>query len=529
MHINNFKLMRIYLPTFFCIPLLLIFCYCNKGDNKHSAVKTFNLSDSLALFIPSSNLPLIIIDSKGNITDSLKLDSINFNKSVKDKLDTIKVKAKMGIINNVNGKPNTLTDFCEFYKIDIGLRGNFSLAYPQKSYNISLREDKTKVSLLDLPQESKWVLQGPFADKTLIRNALIYKLFEKMGHYAPRTRFCELIVDGIYRGIYLLTEKIERDINKINISSLTMNDTLNNQLSGGYIIKIDRDRKEHWKSPYPFSGNKPTVYDIVYPSPKEVLCEQKEYIKNYITLFEEELHYLRFINRESNYQNMIDINSFVDFLIINEFAKNYDGYRFSTYMYKDGNNGKLMMGPVWDYDFSLGISVMDYDFSPQGWIYKNNKYVPFWWESLMLDSVFRNHLEERWGECRKNLLSNEYIFHCIDSLTQQIGEANVRHFKVWPIQKKWPNKTVKPTYEGNIDYLKKWITDRLVWLDENWCLEDKDMEAKITEKINDIRANKKWQEAIKKKAEDHQISIEDQIVLDAIWMAKQDKKANNSK
>jgi hypothetical protein len=509
--------------SFLFLTILYFLSNCNYENKQHSE-NEFDLPSVLENIIPSTNLPLIIIDSKGRITDSLGLDTLKINQQAKDHLKAIKVKARIGIVNNDNGQPNLLTGVCEFYnKIFIKLRGNTSLAFNQKSYTFSLRNSKTKASILGLPQANTWVLYGPYSDKSLIRNALIYHLFEKMGHYAPRTRFCEAIIDGKYQGIYLLTEKIERDPDKINISPLTMSDSLSNQITGGYIIKIDRDRKEYWKSPYPFANNTPAVYDIVYPLPKHILCEQQEYIKNYVTLFEMELHYLRFIENESKYLDMIDVNSFIDFLIINEFSKNYDAYRLSTYMYKDVADAKLTMGPVWDYDYSLGAPIADYDCKPEGWMYKNSKYVPFWWERMMIDTAFSKKHLGRWKILRENVLSEENIYSCIDSLTRVLKEAKARHFERWPIENKWPNKIVEPTYEENIDYLKYWIKDRLIWLDNNWGKDEKEVEEMIVIKAKEIKSNSKWLEYIANQSESHQISIEDQIMLDAIWLVKKEK------
>ncbi len=119
-------------------------------------------------------------------------------------------------------------------------------------------EDDTSFSLMGLPAESDWILHGPYSDKALIRNYLAYTLARDMGHYASRTRFCELFLNDQYRGVYVLIERIKRDSARVDIAKLLPTDVTGDQLTGGYIVKIDRsagDYTDGWFSPYLGTGS----------------------------------------------------------------------------------------------------------------------------------------------------------------------------------------------------------------------------------------------------------------------------------
>ncbi len=181
--------------------------------------------------ITSSNLPIIVIK-----TDSQEI------------VDESRIKANMGIINNGEGMINHITDPYNDYsgKISIEIRGSTSQSFLKKSYGFETQYESGEnrnVSLINLPEENDWILYAPYSDKTLIRNILAYRLARELGHYAPRTKLCELIVNGEYRGVYVLIEKIKRDKNRVDISELNPDEISGDDVSGGYILKIDKKRK----------------------------------------------------------------------------------------------------------------------------------------------------------------------------------------------------------------------------------------------------------------------------------------------
>ena len=183
-----------------------------------------------------------------------------------------------------------------------------------------------------MPEENDWILYGPYADQTLLRNALTYKLFEKMGHYAPRNKYCELFINNDYVGIYLFIEKIKRDKNRIDIEEID-----EKNISGGYILKVDHmningnsvTEAEYWDSNYLSIGGDSTYFQYYYPKYDEITNDQKNYIQYFIDEFEDQLNSTFGID---DLENKIDFNSAIDFFIIQELSKNIDAYRLSTYL-----------------------------------------------------------------------------------------------------------------------------------------------------------------------------------------------------
>src|SRR6185295_18577145 len=156
----------------------------------------------------SSNLPIIVIDTHGSII-----------------VDDPKISADMGIIYNGPGIRNNLTDAHNNFdgKIGIEIRGSSSQMFPKKQYGIELTDvsgSSIDVSLLGMPKKDDWVLFAPYNDKSLMRDALAYKLGRDQGRYASRAKYCEVVINGVYEGIYVLFEKVKRDKNRVNIDKL---------------------------------------------------------------------------------------------------------------------------------------------------------------------------------------------------------------------------------------------------------------------------------------------------------------------
>jgi hypothetical protein len=433
----------------------------------------------------SSNLPIIVINTNGQTIP-----------------DEPKITADMGIIYNGEGKRNNLTDQFNIYngKIGIEKRGHSSQMFDKKQYGIELRNNNgndIKVSILGMPEESDWVLNASYIDRSLLRNVLAYKLSNDLGRYASRTRYCELVLNGEYRGIYIIQEKIKRDKNRVDIKKINKTDNSGDALTGGYIIKIDRvdPGDKYWTSPYPAvlgSTKSPITYIIEYPKASDITAEQFIYIQNYVTEFEKIMRSAFYRDPFAGYYNYIDIDAFVDYYLINEFSKNTDAYRLSAFMYKnkDSEKGKLVMGPAWDFDISFGLADYDDGFSPSGWQalkhYEGLWNAPFWTTNLMIDPVFKNKLAKRWHELKNNILSTSVINNFIDENVSYLSEAQQRNFTKWndlfnPLVYTWPNKNKFSNYLDEINYLKNWISQRSAWLDSNLPLDYSFVEWKTTD------------------------------------------------
>ena len=415
-------------------------------------------------------------------------------------VDDYKITADMGIIYNGEGVRNNLTDPFNNYngKIGIEIRGSSSQMFPKKQYAVETKDangNDLDVSLLGFPPEEDWILYAPYNDKSLIRDVLVYKLANDMGRYASRSKFCELVLNGEYMGIYVLFEKIKRDANRVNIKKMEPFDIAGDAVTGGYIIKIDKTDGENnagWYSTYlPFSQSSiKTLYQYHVPKPDEIVQPQMDYIQNLIFNFETVMKYSSNIaDSATGYPKYIDTDSFVDFVIINELVKNVDAYRLSTYLYKDrdSRNPKIFAGPVWDFNLAFGNADYHAGWLTDGWEleylteYQNmsNEYflTPFWWRKLFEDTQFRNKIYARWHNLRNNILYIPRIINYVDSLTQLLDESKTRNFEKWPVlgQWVWPNYYVGQTYEQEISFLKSWTANRIYWMDANMVGEPSDL------------------------------------------------------
>jgi len=422
----------------------------------------------------SSTLPIVVINTYGQAIP-----------------DEPKIQAHMGIINNGYGIRNYKTDPFNSYNgyIGIEMRGSSSQTFPKKSYGFETWNSigaEIKDSLLGMPSESDWCLIANYSDKTMMRNVLAYNFSRMMGHWASRTRYCEVVINGDYQGVYVLLEKIKRDDDRVNISNLDQDDIAGDSLTGGYIIKIDKGTgsggTDGWTSSFPpavSSGGQTINFMYEYPKSTEIQQQQMNYIQAYVDSFETVLNGNNFNDTINGYSKYISVKSFIDYFIINEISKNTDGYRLSTYLYKkrDSKGGQLHIGPVWDYDLAFWNANYCGGNDYTGWSYKFGDgcpgdywQVPFWWNRLMQDTIFKDKLRCHWDYFRKNLLDTTYMFHYIDSIAQYINEGQTRNFKRWPILGVyvWPNPSpLATTYGGEVESLKKWIRQRVGWLDDS--------------------------------------------------------------
>ncbi|MBN1187484.1 MAG: CotH kinase family protein [Bacteroidales bacterium] len=410
----------------------------------------FNLYDSELRFIKqikvdSTQFPIIKIetDEYGTYSSSEKFIAI------------------MGIIHNGDGNWNKPDDpFNEFYgRISIELRGHSSLYWPKKSYNIETQDilgENNNVSLLGMPEENDWILYGPYTDKSLIRNELAFALGRKMGHYEPRTKFCELYINDKFLGLYVLTEKIKRDENRVSISKLLPEDIDSIEITGGYIIKYDKGS---------------TGIQSVYPRPGVMITDQWSYITTYISDYFRVLDKPEFLKPQLGYKKFIDDSSLIDYIIINEALRNCDAYLYSTYMYKDKDtkDGRLKFGPLWDFDYSLGNVTWQSAQLTTGWQFAINTKLNI--TKVMRDTSFTRKLNARWDNLRESYFHTDSLIALIDKFTTEIEVARIRNYKVWPIiQYQLTNYDFAKTYEQDLANAKNWLIGRLNWMDQNMPL-----------------------------------------------------------
>jgi len=379
-----------------------------------------------------------------------------------------------GAINEIDGVPNVYNG-----NIAIEIRGQTSqFLFDKKSYRLETQDDmgeNLNVELLGMPKENDWILHGPFSDKTLIRNILTYELSRRIGQYAARTQLCELVINDEYVGVYVLMEKLKRDNDRIDISKLDEDDLQGDSLTGGYIFRIDKfgaADENVWTSDFD-AHFQPILYQVIYPKPENLKPQQWDYITSFVDSFEVAAFGSDFNDKENGFRKFIDEDSFIDFFLINELGRNVDGYRISTYFHKNKNE-KIKAGPVWDFNLGYGNANFCAGSSHEGWILNYHKYcpndtyqVPVWWDRLFSDPDFYQKTVDRWKFLRADILSDESIFEVIDSLATHLEGAQQRNFERWQILgvQIWPNDFVGATYPSEISELKRWLRNRLWWMD----------------------------------------------------------------
>ena len=446
-------------------------------------LQSFIFTSSAQVNFTSSNLPIIIINTNGLVIP----------------YDDPRIVADMGVIYNEQGERNNISDPFNNYsgKISIEIRGSSSSGWSKKSYGIETQNEdgsNNNVSLLGLPEENDWILYASYYDRSFLRNVLTCKLANEMGWYASRTKYFELVLNGEYHGVYILMEKIKRDKNRVDIGTLNPDEISGDDVTGGYIIKVD---KEGWKpgidSEYPpFSGATQTIrYQFHYPDADDIVDQQVSYLSNFIGAFEYVMAGSNYADNLSGYPRYLNVESFADYYILNELSKNVDGYRLSAYLYKykDSNGGKLTAGPVWDHNFSFGnIGYYDGQYytgwqlgfflEDEGFKTGDGFQVPFWWGKLMQDSSFVQLIIDRWWNYRKDILHIDNLHQYIDAVANTLDEAKERNFEIWigPGDPKLPEDGWFPptdpidhllNYSDEIEYLKDWTADRITWIDEN--------------------------------------------------------------
>lgn len=440
------------------------YAFVNSGDVLSWSIQ-FGYSPPPPVEFTSSNLPIVVINTN--------------NQTISD----TKILVSMGIIDNGPNR-NYLTDPFNNYngKALVNWRGNSTKNFEKKAYNCEtadLSGQEFNTSILGMPSENDWDLIAEYQDKSLMRIPFTYNLARKMGHYASRFKNVEVIINNEYQGVYAVVEKLKRDQNRIDISKLTPLENSDPDITGGYIFKIDRPNVPGWSSLLP--GDSPTnshfYYQYVYPKDSDITVPQQAYIKSFVDDFETTMASSSFADPINGYKKYIDVESFIDFFIINELSKNVDAYRLSTYMYKDNISagGKLHIGPIWDYDLAWHNCNYGNAFSPNGWEYQIADSVhppPTWWNRFMQDTNFVNTLYCRWTELRQNILNVNNLYAYIDSSANILEESQVRNFTQWPILGAYiqpnPQNQAGATYQDEVTDLKNWIASRIGWLD--WAI-----------------------------------------------------------
>jgi hypothetical protein len=403
-----------------------------------------------------SNLPIVLIttDAGAPIVDNPRV------------LATMKIIYKGPGIRNYPADQSLPANLNYNGRINIEIRGSSS-QWPnndKRQYGFStLMADNindNNVSLLGMPSEHDWIFNGMVWDPARIRDYLCYNLSRQIGEYASRTAYCEMIINGDYRGIYLLEEKIKADKNRVNVTKITPTDIYQPEVTGEYITKADKDTGGDpvaWVMTQWNGGSVAYIHDL--PKPENVTREQNDYIFNQFNSLAN-LSVSHNMSLATGIPSIIDMPSFIDHMLITELSSNADGYQFSTFFHKD-RNGKLRAGPLWDNDLTFGndLFIWGLDRSkPDVWQFHDggNDGSQFW-SDMYNTSTFKCYLSKRWNELIQsekplNLIS---IDNFIDITKSTISEAMEREYSRWSISN---------NFISEITSLKSWLTTRITWM-----------------------------------------------------------------
>ncbi|MDA8729104.1 CotH kinase family protein [Flavicella sp.] len=410
-------------------------------------------SEPVEFNFDSSNLPLIFLQTAGG----------------QGIPDEPKIEATMKIIERPEGQRNYVydintLDYLNFNgPIKIETRGSSSTFFSKKQYALTTYDaigEKDNVKLLDMPKENDWILSGIAFDTIFMRDFISYKLSNKLGQYASRGRYCEVVLNDSYQGIYMLQEKLKSDGSRIDLNKIKADDTVLPKLSGGYITKSDKWEGNELGWTMPNYGGYNTDFINVHPSPEDILPVQNDYIQSVFQSLA-----ATSASRNSSlidgYPSIIDIPSFVDFMLINELASNPDAYQFSTYFHKD-RNGKLRAGPIWDLNLTFGNDLFLFGFDRSKtdlWQFTVGNRGAKFWNDLYNDPIFKCYLTKRWKELTATgqPLNENEIFDMIDETAALISESVGRQQALWGFDLR---------FEDRISNLKTFVTQRIQWMSD---------------------------------------------------------------
>lgn len=351
----------------------------------------------------------------------------------------------------------------------IRIRGNSSRYFDKKSYLLRFtKSDGSYISheVMGMDAHYEWALYGPFLDKTLIRNYMWYNIAGELMDYAPNLRFCEVILNGEYQGLYLMVETITNgDGSRVNVSEpVTDTDT-------GYVVRIDRGSSTPVKNinnftyyTYRIDHLGSTMLNIVYPRSGTLTQEMADAIEQELSDFEKALYSYDYNTEPYDYTTWIDVDSFVDYFLINEFTANYDAGELATYAYKD-IRGKYHM-VIWDFNSACDNYLLTVT-QPQHFEMQN---IP-WFYMLTKDEEFVERLIDRYRQLRETYFSEEYLNGYIDQTVAYLGPAIDRNFEVWgyTFEEYLPLRPVERNpadYEAAVEQMKDFIEERGEWMDE---------------------------------------------------------------
>lgn len=445
---------------------------------------TIDDSDTIRCFIPGAHTDSLIATFAGNYS-SVEVEGVEQHSGASaqdyNKLVTFSLIENGGSERNIivfitgyNGIPrfeittkDAITSKTEYVGADIKIsnspidgtfnimgkikgRGNWTWAtYPKKPYKIKLN---AKLSLLGFPANKDWVLLAEYCDRSLLRTAYMSEVSKALKMpFTIHYKHVELFLNGEYLGVYLLTDQVEKGKDRVDIGD------------DGFIIENDR----YWEEePLHFKTDLMGVYyTFKYPKPSSAKIVENdtnfEFIKSFFNGLEDRLL------KGEELHTIIDYDTFAKWYICNELLGNMDT---NIYYVLPCKGGKLQMFPVWDAEWSLGLSVLTIDektwlndssfIDPEMHIWDLKLYFPF----IMKDDGFIECLKHNWMLYRSACYDVNAL---MSQMANGIDYAQKSNFARWPIMGKKVSVElfVANTYEEELAYIQEYYNKRFAWLD----------------------------------------------------------------
>ena len=420
-----------------------------------------------------THLPLVLIDTGGQeIPGKVTGQTDDFGETIntlaadgRDVIDVSFVIVDNQTRNNHPSDEATLTTTAQ-----IRVRGHSSRQFEKSPYQLDFVDENGEAApaaVMGMPAHSEWVLYGPYLDKSLVRNYMWYNIAGEVMEWAPNVRYCELILNGEYRGLYLMVETItDGEDCRLNLST-----TEQNVKTTGYLLRGDRTTQEDLggqRDIYTYLERMLTLRTdilIKYPGRSSLTQELRQEIELDYAAFEKALYSYDYDTDDYGYWNYIDVDNFVDYFLINEFSLNVDAGRYSTYIYKD-LSGKFKLA-VWDFNNACDNFPTD-PLTPD----QINMVSHTWYFMLCKSEDFVERLLDRYDELRASVLNETYLLNYIDETLAYLGPAVERNNQRWnDAMTQWepltPVERNLHSHEEAVDQLKEWLYERGIWLDEN--------------------------------------------------------------
>jgi hypothetical protein len=264
-----------------------------------------------------------------------------------------------------------------------------------------------------------------------------------------------------FYGIYMIMESIKRGSDRINIEKLDSSHLAEHDISGGYIMRHDRVDLDDSALPFG-NGESNTALSIMEPKSHELAPAQKSWMINWLNSMEATLNGPGFHDPINGYAWYLDVDSFIDYDILGQIAKNNDSWRHSMYMFKD-RNGRLTMGPPWDHDNGFAATAQHEGTIAEDWwrppITQRAGLNPWygWWTRLLEDPDYAQRWCDRWAHMRKGTLSEAKVAQDMDQVMALLSEAQVRNAQRWNLSPQ--------NHANEVDRVKTWLRERMAWID----------------------------------------------------------------